>query len=140
MNSLVPPFLLFVATSCAGYRAVPKDNPLTEYGIHSLSIAQFVNYSAMNGVAKALTEKFTLLFSRYKGLRLYSGENPKADAILVGVVDGPRRIRDTLSVNQTRFTTGGLKRSIGDRREFAVPMGAQYRVTVHISIIKKSHP
>lgn len=134
---LIPLLPLFLLFSCAGYQSDERDNPLAQYGIHSLSIPQFVNYSNMNGVAKILTRKFSLLFSKYKGLRLYNGEDSRADAVLVGVVDGPRRVRDTLTATQMRFTTGGgLRRSIGGRREFAVPSGARYRLMVRISVIK----
>ena len=135
MRCLAFSFLLILA-SCAGYQVENRDNPLDRYAIESLAIPQFVNYSNIAGVAEMLTKEFTFLFSQYNGLKLYSGENPKAQAILVGVVDGPRKIKDTVGIEQTVLTTGALKESIGARQEFAVPISARYELTVHITIIK----
>ena len=122
--------LLLAFVSCAGYKLDTKGNPLARHGVHSLAVAQFVNYSNVPEVAEKLTREFMILFSEYDSLKVVAGEDSGADATLVGVVDGPRRVRDTVSVSQTQVTGSG------DRRDFFVPITAGFTLNVHISVVK----
>lgn len=128
---ILRPSLLLCLLSCAGYRLEERDNPLAAHGVRSLAIPQFVNTSAMPGVAEVLTGGIVRLFSKYPGLDLRVGEDPGADAVLVGIVSGPRTARETTAVTQSRLVEGS-----GGRRAFVVPTQASYGLTVRIMIVK----
>ena len=127
--------IVFVFLSCSGYRIQNQDNPLAQYGINSLAVPQFVNYSNMPEVAEMLTKDFTFLFGEYSGLTLYNGEDSRADATLVGIVDGPKKRMDTINVESTTFLGDEV---FGERKGFEVPYSANYNLMVHIMIIKDS--
>ncbi len=123
--------LLFL--SCSGYKVQNQNNPLADYGINSLAVPQFVNYSNIPEVAETLTKDFIFLFAGRKSLKLYSGENAKADATLVGIVDGPKKRMDTIHINGTRFINDNV---LGERRGFEIPYSASYDLIIRIMIIK----
>ena len=126
-------FFIILVLSCAGYKIERRGNPLLQYDIGSLAIPQFVNYSNIPGVAELLTKNFTLLFTEYPSLKVYTGESQRADAILVGIVDGPKNRVDTTRVDGTEFVEDGV---LQGRQGFEIPYSAIYNLTVRIMIIK----
>ena len=125
--------IVFVFLSCSGYRIQNQDNPLSHYGINSLAIPQFVNYSNMPEVAEMLTKNFTFIFADHRSLKLYNGENSRADATLVGIVDGPKKRTNTIHTRGTTFIRDNV---LNGRQGFEVPYSASYALVLHIMIIK----
>ena len=126
-------FIALLSLSCAGYKMENRSNPLAPYDISSLAIPQFVNYSNVPGVAEILTKDFTFLFTGHRSLTVYIGEDPRADAILVGIVDGPKKRIETTQITSTRFIEDGVLKG---RQGLEVPDSASYNLMVHIMIIK----
>jgi hypothetical protein len=46
-------------TGCAGYRFININNPLDQFGIKSLSVVHFENYTTMGGPVVLLLVSFT---------------------------------------------------------------------------------
>jgi len=128
---------LFVACSGYGFRGV--ENPFRNYGINSISIPMFVNKSIIPGVSGPFTAEIFSSLSHFKGLRLYSGENSKADAILIGVLES-REHRNEVYNNAVgrRYISDGtaLKQSIGARGGYYLNNQSAYVISLRIYLIK----
>ncbi len=109
------------------------------YEINSLSIPMFFNKSNISNLSPVFTEEFFRYLSSFQDLTLYSGLNPKADAVLLGIIDSPKSIRDTISVEDTKFVTTLLTQNdIGDRRDFFTP--TRNRVTISLKLVLIKNP
>lgn len=142
--------LTFFLTSCAGYHFRDVSNPLIQYDIKSITIPTFVNYSPISNVSAPLTRAFITRLSRYSGLKVYTGENEKADAILIGVIGGHKQLRkvtknkDRLSTSRSEFDAfincpeGSTDCTSTDkkRKSFVFPTKNDISLPVHIMIIK----
>ncbi len=128
--------LLAILTSCAGYHFVESDNPLAQYGIRSISIPMFVNYTVVPGASAPMTREIAKMLSQYPGLKIYVGENRKADAVLVGTLSSDKRASDFYKTTAEKFTTGELKESIGSRKEFYIPSQTSYKMDLNLILIK----
>ncbi len=113
-----------------------NDNPLAIHGIRSVSVPMFVNNSPIANVGSMVTKEIMLLLSSYPGLKLRSGEDLSSDAILIGIIEGEQQLGELLKTTERKFTSGELKDSIGDRREFYVPTGTNLLLKVRFVLIK----
>ncbi len=133
-------FLVFplIFTSCAGYRYTQADNPLRQYGIDSLSVPMFYNYSNLPEVSSSFTRETYKLLSGYTGLKLSSGWNKNADAILVGIVRSQERLSETLRSENQRVAQSAAPKAIGEvRPEFYVPGSTNVNLSLQVIVIKK---
>ncbi len=129
-------FILALMVSCSGYHFKKRDNPLEAYEIHSVAIPMFLNRSAIADVGAYLNKEITLILSSYKGLKVYSGENDAADAVLVGIVNSDSHVSNVYN-SEDLFTDGNLKDSIGDRKSFYVPSSTSYALQVQLILIRR---
>ncbi len=131
--------IIMTLAGCSGYRAVQAKNPLYYYGITSVSVPQFINKSILPSVSGPLTKSIFLVLAQYPGLTVYSGENPAADAILIGIIESSDH-RDKVYNNNIgrKFIdeSSSLKASIGNRPGFYVNNQTNYKLTLRLILIK----
>lgn len=131
--------LLFTLTlaSCAGYHFNTTNNPLIGYDIRSVAVPMFVNRSVIPELAAPLTREITYALNDYSGIRVYSGDSDKADAVLIGVIESRDHYNDVLKTTQTLFTDNTVKSSIGDRSPFYYPVQSSYEFSLRLILIKR---
>ena len=129
--------LLVGLVGCAGYHFKYRTNPFDSYGVASVAIPTFVNYSALADVSAPMTKEISLLLRKYSGLRVYAGDNDNADAVLLGIIDSSELISETSSTTATEFTSGGLQDSVGQRRPFYLPSQTSYKLKLRVVLIKR---
>lgn len=130
--------LILSLFSCAGYQVKKEENPFKIYGVEALAVPMFINRSAFPLIAGQMTQEIRLMLNQFPGLELFSGEGGEgADAVLVGIIDSPKNLRDAMKTTGTTFVSGDLKESIGDRPAFYLPTQAQLRVDVTFVLIKR---
>ena len=134
----IPSFLTFFlfVSSCAEYRLVTPVNPLGQYEIHSLSVPTFINQSGLPNAASPFTHQMILMLSAYPSLKVYSGENRKADALLLGIIRSPEHMRNIVKTSEKIYVESELSGPIGKRKPFLVPSASQYRLVLQIALIK----
>jgi hypothetical protein len=128
---------LLSAVSCAGYRFRKIDNPFQAYDIQSLAVPMFVNRSVFHNVNIPLTREIKLALSEYPGLKIYAGDDSRADAVLIGIIESRDQMKDAILTDSTKFTDGDLSNSIGQRAPFYVPNRTYYEMQLRLVIIKK---
>ena len=136
MRIVVLSILLCVAMSCSGYRLANQDNPFRVEGIKSIAVPMFINKSSIPNVAPKFTKEFTSLFASFPEIELYQSENPRADALLIGIIESPRRNREIYDQKSSQLTSSELKPSIGERPEFFVASSIKYKLAIRIILIK----
>lgn len=133
-------FLLvfFLLVGCSGYRFTQQENPLTQYGIQSLSVPMFYNYSNLPDVSADFTRETYSLLTGFSGLRLKSGYNPNMDAVLIGIIKSPEKIAETTKRGSSREAQTIVPDSLGDKRkEFTVPGTTIVTLQLQVIVIKK---
>lgn len=96
----------------------------------------FVNQTILPGASGPMTREVIRMLSQYPGIKVYAGENRKADAVLVGTLTSATRQSVFFKTTSKKFTTGDLKESIGGRKEFYVPSGTSYSMSLNLVLIK----
>jgi len=129
-------FILAAFISCSGYHFKRRDNPLGSFEIYSVAIPMFLNRSAVADVGTYLNKEITLILSSYQGLKVYSGENNDADAVLVGIVLSDDHVSSVYK-SEELFTDGTFKDSIKDRKPFYVPSSTSYALKLQLVLIKR---
>lgn len=123
---------------CSGYRFSQQENPLSQYGIQSLSIPMFYNYSNISEASGDFTRETYRLLSTFSGLRIYSGYKKSTDAVLIGIIKTPEKLAATLSPTNLRVAQEQAGNSIGTKRQsFYVPGGTNMHLYLHVIVIKK---
>ncbi len=129
--------LLFI-TGCSGYRYTQQDNPLSQYGIESLSVPMFHNYSNQPDVAAHFTRETYRLLTSYPGLKLKSGYHQESDAVLIGIIKTPEKIYETQRPNNLRVAQDRAENAIGDKRQdFYIPGTTVLDLALQVIVIKK---
>lgn len=129
-------FLLLAG--CSGYRFTQQENPLSQYGIQSLSVPMFYNYSNLPDVSSAFTRETYMLLTGFSGLRLRSGYSPNSDAVLIGIIKSPEKLSDTLKRGSSRVANEATPNAIGGKRQkFSVPGTTIMTLSLHVIVIKK---
>lgn len=130
-------FLVFTI-SCSGYRFSQQDNPFAQYGISSLSVPMFYNYSNLSEVHSDFTRETYQLLSGFTGLKIVSGHSSKTDAILLGILRSPEKASDTFLPSNLRLAQSRAGEAIGTEREnFYVPGTSDVVVYLQVILIKK---
>jgi hypothetical protein len=131
-------FFLFLFTSCSGYRFSQQQNPLSQYGINSLSLPMFYNYSNISDVHADFTRETYRLLTGFSGLKLMNGYSPQADAVLIGIVKSPEKISDTIRSSNLRLAQAKAGNAIGrTRQNFYVSGSSDVALYLQIIVIKK---
>lgn len=131
-------FLLLILCGCSGYRFSQQENPLYQYGIQSLSVPMFFNYSNLSGAQTDFTRETFRLLTRFSGLKLNSGYDQNSDAVLIGIVKSPEKLTETIQATNLRLAQERAKNAIGEGREdFYIPGSSNVQLFLHIILIKK---
>lgn len=139
--------IIMILTSCSGYKLRSKNNPFAQFGIKSVSIPMFHNFSSIAGVSPTFTKSIYRSMLSYKGLTIKSG-NARSDAVLIGIIDSAAKRKETIipgnqksafnTYNRDRARNGDLFE--GRREEFVVPTSNQVELQMRIIIIKHPTP
>ena len=130
--------LFIILTSCAGYRFRNKENPFIQFGIRTLSVPMFYNHSTLHNVSGVFTKEIFNTMINYKGLELKSGNAP-ADAVLIGIVESPQTLKDTVSSEAFKSVenTYGEEVLNEKRKNFNLPSVNRVSLKVRIIVIKQ---
>ncbi len=130
--------LLFCAVSCSGYRFSQSSNPLSQYGVDSLAIPMFYNFSSQPEVAPAFTRETYRLLSGFSGLRLHSGWSEKADAVMVGIIRSPETVAGTQTPLNPQVAQAKAPNNVGSQRpRFPVPGATRVAMVLQVVVIKR---
>jgi hypothetical protein len=131
-------WLLCLLAGCSGYRFTQQDNPLSQYGIETLSVPMFYNYSNLPAVSAEFTRETYRLLTGFSGLKLINGYKPSADAVMIGIIKTPEKIAETLRPLNLRVAQDRAKESIGPGRgKFYIPGTTDVSLYLQIIVIKK---
>jgi hypothetical protein len=130
--------LLFVISGCSGYRFSQQENPLSQYGIQSLSVPMFYNYSNLSEIHADFTRETYRLLTGFSGLKLVNGYSNNTDAVLIGILKSPEKLMETLQPANPRVAQEKAGAAIGNRRQnFPIPGTTNVQVYLHVIVIKK---
>ena len=128
--------LLTTLASCAGYHFNTNNNPLISYDIRSISVPMFINRSAIPELAAPMTREITFALNDYPGIRVFSGNEKSADAVLIGIIESLDHYNEVVKTNNQLFTDNTVKDSIGLRAPFYYPVESSYEFSLQIILIK----
>lgn len=128
---------LFLLSSCAGYRFTQTDNPLAQYGVESLSVPMFYNFSSLPEVASPFTRETYKLLNSFSGLKLRSGWR-SADAVMIGIIRSQETVETTAMPSNPRNATEVAEQNVGPARgKFLIPGTTTVGLTLQIVVIKR---
>ncbi len=134
LKSLV--FLLLFG--CSGYRFSQQDNPLSLYGIQTLAVPMFYNYSNLSELHTDFTRETYRVLTGFSGLKLINGYSPKADALLIGIIKTPEKLMESVRASNLRLAQLKAKNAIGTNREnFYIPGTSDVQLYLQIIVIKR---
>jgi hypothetical protein len=128
---------MLTLASCAGYHFNTNNNPLIGYDIRSVSVPMFVNRSVIPELSAPMTKEITFALNDYSGITVLSGDNEKADAVLLGIIDSKDSFNEVVKTTQTLFTDDTVETSVGRRSPFYYPVQTSYEFTLKIILIKR---
>ncbi len=130
--------ILLFLSGCGGYRYTQQENPLAQYGIESLCVPMFYNYSNQSDVSGNFTRETYRLLSGYRGLKLKSGYHENSDAVLIGIIKSPEKVSETLSPSNFQKAKDTAPTAVGDKRlDFSIPVITNIIMGLQIIVIKK---
>jgi len=123
---------------CSGYKITNSSNPLSGYGIESISVPVFINRTIIPNISGIFTKEIILSLSRYDNLTVYSGEHSSSDSVLIGVLESSNFREDVYESTSKRYISDGtdLKTSIGDRDGFYLGRETKYKFNIRYILIK----
>ena len=128
----------FLLTSCSGYRFTQQENPLSQYGIQTLSVPMFYNFSNQADVSAEFTREMYRLLTNFKGLKIRSGYTKSSDAVLIGIIRTPEKMIDTVKPNNERVAKEKAPESVGGLRQtFYIPGTTDVEMILQVVVIKK---
>lgn len=129
---------LILLVSCGGYRFTQQENPLSQYGIQSLSVPMFYNFSSLPEVSPDFTRETYRLLTNFSGLKLVSGYKKSTDAVLIGIIRSPEKIAETLRPGNFRVAKDIAPNAIGtSRQNFYIPGTTDVSMVLQVIVIKK---
>ena len=132
---------LLGVSACSGYRYAQTANPLQQYGVDSLSVPMFYNFSSVPEVSSSFTRETYKLLSSFQGLRLRSGWSEKTDAVLIGIVRSDEKMSEVLRPQNLRVAQSVAPNNIGtERPEFYVPGTTNVGLTLQVVVVKRPTP
>lgn len=131
-------FCLNLLISCAGYKAVDRGNPLSQYGIKTVSVPMFLNQSTLAAVSGKFTSEFINLLSSYPGLVVQTGFHKNTDAVFIGVVESNKFYAQTVTNAQQRVASSVAQNSVGaGRNDFYIPATTNVNLRLRLMLLKK---
>lgn len=124
-------------SSCAGYNIKYESNPFLEYNISSVTVPMFLNRTVLPGISGSVTTQIKRVLHQDTSLKIYSGNDKRADAVLVGILDSADNRSEVIISNGSVFTDGSLEKSIGSRNQFYISNANRYGLTLKLVLIKK---
>jgi len=138
---LIPILVLILVASCSGYRFSQTSNPLAQYGVDTLSIPMFYNFSSMPEVSSNFTRETYKLLSGFTGLKLKSGWSENSDAVLIGIIRSPETMAQTVKSSNLRVAQSVAPTTLGKARpEFYIPGGSSLSLSMQVVVIKRPTP
>lgn len=129
---------LLILCGCSGYRFSQQENPLAQYGIQTLSVPMFYNYSNLSEVHTDFTRETYQLLTSFTGLKLESGYNRNSDAVLIGIIKTPEKLAETIRGSNLRLAQEKAGNAIGTNRDnFYIPGTSDVHLYLHVILIKK---
>lgn len=129
--------LTLITAGCGGYKLVKNNNPFVQYGIESVTVPMFFNQSVIPNTAGVFTSEFFKLLTSYHNLKVYSGVQKQADAVLLGIISSPQYRNETISVaGQKKVHTLVSPDDLGQRNDFFTPTRNQIVLTLKVILIK----
>lgn len=123
---------------CSGYRFSQQENPLSQYGIQSLSVPMFYNYSNLAEVHTDFTRETYRLLTSFSGLKLTSGYSQDSDALLIGIIKTPEKLAETIRASNLRLAQEKAGNAVGTaRQDFSIPGTSDVYLYLHVILIKK---
>lgn len=130
--------VLFILVGCSGYRFSQQENPLAQYGIQSLSVPMFYNYSNLAEAHSDFTRETYRLLTGFAGLKLVNGYKQSSDAVLIGIIKTPEKIAETVRPSNLRLAQDKAPQAIGSKRQnFYIPGTSDVQLYLHVIVIKK---
>jgi hypothetical protein len=130
--------LFLLLAGCSGYRFSQQENPLSQYGIQSLSVPMFYNYSNVSEIHTDFTRETYRLLTSFSGLKLVNGYNKNSDAVMIGIIKSPERVIETLRPSNLRAAQFKAKNAIGPNRpNFNIPGTTDVQLFLQVIVIKK---
>jgi hypothetical protein len=127
--------IIFVTSSCAGYRLQDTENPFKQYNIKSISIPMFYNQSTISGATPLFTKEIYRMISGFDNLKIKS---TGADATLIGILMSDETIIETIAPGAPRSVENIVDSSIAERRgEFYIPSTSTVTLSLKIIVIKQ---
>ena len=130
-------FFLLLLGSCAGYHFNTNNNPLIGYDIKSVAVPMFINRTNIPGLNTYLTKEIIFALNEFMGLKITTGENENADAILIGILESDDQFNKTFKTSETLYTEGDIKKSIGNRPPFYYGSKTTYKYQARFILIKR---
>ncbi len=135
MLKLLTFLLLF---GCSGYRFSQQDNPLSLYGIQTLAVPMFYNYSNLSELHTDFTRETYRILTGFSGLKLINGYSSEADALLIGIIKTPEKLMESVRASNLRLAQLKAKNAIGPKREnFYIPGTSDVQLYLQIIVIKR---
>jgi hypothetical protein len=131
----VLPFIFLV--NCSGYHFNNNSNPLIGYDIRTVAVPMFINRSVLPQLIAPMTREITLALSSYTGLKVLSGDDKNADAVLIGIIESRDHLNEVVVTTQSLFTEGDIVKSIGNRSPFYYPVQSIYNFSLRVILIKR---
>lgn len=129
--------ILLVLCGCSGYRFSQQENPLAQYGIQSLSVPMFYNYSNVPEVHADFTRETYRMLTAFSGLKLHNGYDKNADALFIGIIKSPERVTDSLKPTALRVAQTKAPNATKGRQDFYIPATTDVHLYLHVIVIKK---
>lgn len=131
-------WFLCLLVGCSGYRFTQQDNPLSQYGIESLSVPMFYNFSNLPAVSAEFTRETYRLLTGFTGLKLVNGYKASSDAVLICIIKTPEKMAETTRPLNLRVAKDRAGTSIGTSRgTFYVPSTTDVSMYIQVIVIKK---
>lgn len=133
--------LFLLLASCSGYRYTQTDNPFQQYGVDSLSVPMFYNFSSLPEVSASFTRETYKLLSGFSGLKLKSGWHTSTDAVLIGIVRSMEHMNEVLDTTANRVAQDASPKAVGTSRpKFYIPAATRVSLVVQVIIVKRPTP
>lgn len=130
-------FLFCLLSSCSGYRFTQQENPLSQYGISSLSVPMFYNYSSLGEVSADFTRETYRMLTNFSALRLHSGYDKNTDAVMIAIIKSPDKLANTQTGINPIEARQKAPEAVGNREQFSIPSATTLSLSINVIVIKK---
>lgn len=130
---------LLVFVGCSGYAFKNQTNPFEHYAIRSISVPNFYNRSQLPRASAVLTSQFIEMMAQFKGLKVYTGENEKADAYLIGIVSSSDEKYKAYTADTVQLASAVASQNIGVREDFLIPSRTRVQARLSLYLIRNSN-